>query len=780
MRVRSVCEVVCAVALLVGLATPAAAQTRSQAVDGPRLADRASAADDATAARIARAFHHPVVVDSATTDVAQTTAQPDGTEQITVYRLPVRRQTADGWAPLATADGTVTAATAHDASGGRQAYTYVDNTYPNQSYLNGASAPDGFMHAGYVQAAWADDGRAHLTRGFFQIDTRAFDGRTVLAAHLNLNLAYTPSCTSKPFDVWVSNDISSATTWNRQPAVPVSVLNWHSSYTATNDVQYTGCSVAGGRPLGVDVKSPLAAAVGRNWAHMTFRLNAPGALEGDTLSWKKFANNPSITATVNRAPGAPAGRSITPCGFCTTPEFTNSTTPTLTGATTDPDGDSLRYSFEVWAGSSASPTTRVAAGTSALVGSGQVASWKVNTALVNGQTYEYRVLANDGTVNGPWSSGWAIFSVDTTAPAPPKLVTTPVDPADPVSTDPNHFSGTVGRSAMKVSISSAAADHVSRYVYGFGSPLPTTNIPACNTSAGGFTTVCPSAVGGSFDIAVSPTDDVSTLSVETADAAGNVPSAPSRVSFYASGDYSAVHAGHSWEVAADTDGTVDCSSGQVPDTATSNPQPLALSGGLTCGAASPTFPPPHGLLHFDGTASHPTTSARLNTSASYTVAAWLRPSGMVSTGNYTALGQAGTANSAFYLQVGSGLKWRMCIRTQTTTVATDCVDAGTAAMGQWAFVVGVYDAINHEARLYVSSDGSAPAPATGFARNQGGVSASGSITVGRAESSASSANFWQGDILNPAVFQGVANTDQISKLGQSFTAPSAIPPIVHP
>jgi Concanavalin A-like lectin/glucanases superfamily len=528
------------------------------------------------------------------------------------------------------------------------------------------------------------------------------------------------------------------------------------------------------------VKSPVTTAADRGWQHMTFRLNAPSTLEGDTYSWKKFANNPSVTATVNRPPGQPVGRSVSDCGFCTNPLFTRSTTPTLTGATNDPDGDNLKYLFEVWAGSSASPTTRVASGWSATVGSGQVAAWRVGPALANGQTYEYRVLANDGTENGPWSNGWVVFTVDTSPPAAPALAASPVDPADPVSTDPSHFTGTVGRSAMRVTISSSPADHVDRYVYGFGSPLPTSNIPACNSSAGGFTTVCPSAVGGPFDITVTPEDDVSTLSVESVDAAGNVPSTPARMSFYASGDYAATQAGHSWPITAAPDGTVDCSSGSVADSATSSRESLTLSAGVTCGSGAPTGGPPHGVLSFDGTASNATTTAQLNTATSYTVAAWLRPTGMVSTGNYTAMGRDGATNSAFYLQVGSGLKWRMCIRTQTATVATDCVDAGSVVLGQWVFVVGVYDAINHEARLYVSTDGSAATPAIGYARDQSGLSAAGPLTVGRALSAGARGNYWQGDILNPAIFQGVANSDQIAKLGQSFTAPSAIPPLVHP
>jgi hypothetical protein len=233
-RISGVHAAVCTAALLIGFGLPIGTVTW---VADARPVDRAAALDDATAAAIARAFNHPVVVASATTGTSQTLALPDGTEQITVYREPVRVHTPTGWAPIAaaqpadqsTTDTSVTPDTTHDATGGRQAFTYVDNAYPNQSYWNGASAPDAYMHVGYVQSAWSDDNKNHLTRSFFQIDTRSFAGRTVLAAKLNLNLGYTPSCTAKQFDVWLSNDASSATTWNNQPAVAGPPLTWHAT-----------------------------------------------------------------------------------------------------------------------------------------------------------------------------------------------------------------------------------------------------------------------------------------------------------------------------------------------------------------------------------------------------------------------------------------------------------------------------------------------------------------------------------------------------------------------
>ena len=133
----------------------------------------------------------------------------------------------------------------------------------------------------------------------------------------------------------------------------------------------------------------------------------------------------TLTLTYYHYPVAPTGRSVTPCtAQCAAPVLTNSATPVLTGNSTDSDGLNLNYNFEVWAGWSSSPTTRVAYGTIANLASGHAAAWTVNANLTNGSEYEYRVQAcvtEDTAVCGSWSSGWVTFSIDTAAPGAPVI-----------------------------------------------------------------------------------------------------------------------------------------------------------------------------------------------------------------------------------------------------------------------------------------------------------------------------------------------------------------------
>src|SRR6185437_12258612 len=64
------------------------------------LSDASSAPDAASASRIAEAFGHAVMVDSATTETEQIVAEPDGTSQLTQSSEPVRVYQQGAWRPI--------------------------------------------------------------------------------------------------------------------------------------------------------------------------------------------------------------------------------------------------------------------------------------------------------------------------------------------------------------------------------------------------------------------------------------------------------------------------------------------------------------------------------------------------------------------------------------------------------------------------------------------------------------------------------------------------------
>jgi hypothetical protein len=225
----------------------------------------------------------------------------------------------------------------------RSAFTYIDSAFPDQTYYNDAGDSVG-EHVGTF------NGGASINRAMFYFPSASMIGKTILSAHLNTTLNYSWSCTATQVDAHYSNGWGSGVTWNTQPGLSAAYVS------ATTAAGYSGSCPA--TAVGFDVTSMATAMTNAQWTAYPFSLLAHN--ESDDYGWKKFANNPSVTITYDSTPGTPAGRSVSDCSFvCAAPVLTKSKTPTLTGETTDPDGGNLMYEFEVWAGHSATPTSRV-------------------------------------------------------------------------------------------------------------------------------------------------------------------------------------------------------------------------------------------------------------------------------------------------------------------------------------------------------------------------------------------------------------------------------------
>ncbi|MEU9735147.1 LamG-like jellyroll fold domain-containing protein [Streptomyces sp. NPDC048002] len=140
-------------------------------------------------------------------------------------------------------------------------------------------------------------------------------------------------------------------------------------------------------------------------------------------------------------------------------------------------------------------------------------------------------------------------------------------------------------------------------------------------------------------------------------------------------------------------------------------------------------------LKFDGQKQYAETAGPvLDTSGSYSVAAWVRLDQLP--GNYaTAVSQdsRATANS-FYLQYGHGTFAFSTPGERRAQVAV------TAETGRWYHLTGVRDATDNTIRLYV--DGRLAATATGGAA----LASTGPLTVGRAHWDGANVDFWNGAV----------------------------------
>jgi hypothetical protein len=140
-------------------------------------------------------------------------------------------------------------------------------------------------------------------------------------------------------------------------------------------------------------------------------------------------------------------------------------------------------------------------------------------------------------------------------------------------------------------------------------------------------------------------------------------------------------------------------------------------------------------LRFDGRQGHAATAGPvLDTTGSYTVAAWVRLDQLP--GNYaTAVSQDSRATAnPFYLQYGHGTFAFSTPGERRAQVRLD------VRLGRWYHLVGVREAATGEIRLYV--DGELAATTTGGAA----LPSTGPLTVGRAHYDGAEVDFWNGAV----------------------------------
>jgi Concanavalin A-like lectin/glucanases superfamily len=196
-------------------------------------------------------------------------------------------------------------------------------------------------------------------------------------------------------------------------------------------------------------------------------------------------------------------------------------------------------------------------------------------------------------------------------------------------------------------------------------------------------------------VTVAPTrPGLNTLYVRSYDRAGNL-SPIGMYPFYVAAGAPPVG---QWSL-ADGTGSVaaDTGTGNQPGTIAGSPQWTA--GRAQDGTA----------LHLDGTGSVDTAGPVLDTTTSYSVAAWVH---LTDTSDYrTVISQEGTVNSAFSLEYRPGSTWTLSFQKDASAAGQVAAWAQEPPrVGQWTHLVGVYDAAAGQGRLYVDgvAEGTVP------------------------------------------------------------------------
>ncbi|GAA2882278.1 hypothetical protein GCM10010524_13610 [Streptomyces mexicanus] len=172
-----------------------------------------------------------------------------------------------------------------------------------------------------------------------------------------------------------------------------------------------------------------------------------------------------------------------------------------------------------------------------------------------------------------------------------------------------------------------------------------------------------------------------------------------------------------------------------------------------------------GAANFAGTSGQQiaTNGPVLDTSASYTVSAWVKMSALP-THNATVVAQTGTANSAFMLQYNyahtSAPLWSM-EQTSTDASGTTFPAAYSTAKptsGEWTQLVGVYDAATGAVKIYVNGT------LSGSGTNTAPWKATGPLTIGQAKYAGNPTDLLPGAVSDVQVYQRALSATEVTSL----------------
>jgi hypothetical protein len=277
------------------------------------------------------------------------------------------------------------------------------------------------------------DGTTRVARSFIHWNTTPIQDALIIDTNLALWNFHSGNtdCTNQGWTIWDTAQASTSSRWTNQPAWN---QQYHSSTQTRGGPNCTATQADGWINADVDALVQTWASAKATRGYMGLR-----AATDDTRAWKRVnsgnatTNQPKLTVTYNYRPSDGTDRQAgAPFKSYAGVWAVNTTTPTLRDTFTDPDGDTVNGTFQVYDAATNTPIT-TPAGEGLIVSDfgpqGRPVSVVVPAGqLQNGKTYKFRTNAYDGThYNLSWSP-WTQFVVDTTAPGEPQSVTSATYP----------------------------------------------------------------------------------------------------------------------------------------------------------------------------------------------------------------------------------------------------------------------------------------------------------------------------------------------------------------
>ncbi|MFI8828069.1 LamG-like jellyroll fold domain-containing protein [Streptomyces sp. NPDC053431] len=338
----------------------------------------------------------------------------------------------------------------------------------------------------------------------------------------------------------------------------------------------------------------------------------------------------------------------------------------------------------------------------------------------------WRVRANDGTLNGAWSSD---------APgAACRFVYDNVSPTAPVVSSPEYPKETfrVGGVGIYGSFTmDSASPDVVEYRYGF--------------SGGPYGSVRPAELGGPATVRFAPLSNAPhTLTVQVRDRSGRM-SPPTNYTFYPNAASAPVSRWRLADPAGST--TAGAESGSPAD----------AGSGVTFGGPVPSGTPLTSTAALDGSNhAYLTTGApAVDAGRTFAVGAWVRPA---ETGRQmTVASQDATGGAAYALGLDAPATGPA---TWSFTLGDAHVQGGAPETGEWAYLLGLYDTETGYAQLFVNGhEVGTKAKVTPTATN-------GAFQIGRILSKTGYKHRWNGDIGDVRLYDRLVVPTEVSELAR--------------
>ena len=577
-----------------------------------------------------------------------------------------------------------------------------------------------------------------IYRSFFDFPIGAITGKHIESAYVSMTLQHSWSCGDTETHMFHANSITATmkTSWTS-----TSLASWLSSaWSHANKAG--GCSDSPQPNMtvnftGANVTSIIAAHAASQYTNITIGFAADGNPSYESIQnrWKRWLPaDATLVVDYSSYPGQPNGLQVAGVACPTSGVMSIGTlTPTLSAVFPDADtSQTMAAAFE-WlevpaTGTYNDSTPRKIAPTVVSAPANTRGTTAALSGMTAGKKYAYRVKATDPApydLVSPWSA-WCEFTTDNSVPGAP-LITPVTLPTGP---------GMLGTFTLSTVL--PADSDVVKFRYGWSSP------PLLEVTATGTTTKT-----ASISVTTAKYGQ-NTLYVHAIDATGN----KGNDSSYAITVSRPSPAVARWGLETYPGTTLTAAlADQQPSLA--GITPLNAVGGVTWPADSRLMNA--STVRLDGTSGYLTTSGPvLDTTKSFSVAAWVRPTNLVAYRNI--LTQQSTTYGRFELSARDGY---YCFGSRPSgtiygTPTTTC-SATAAQLNVWTHLAGVWESTNGgKLRIYVNG------VLAGEIASAASWASTGPVVIGRWQEGASGTSFWAGDIADVQLFGRVLVTNDFT------------------